>query len=186
MSIGEIMSAISLLKFLHDCGKTDFVRRLSSLEFICDYMPELYYDAMGEAAETVYLCDAEEYSADKWYLADPAMTEYYRLAKKLCRLKGIGKKRNPYALAARDFIRYADNNPGYNFDLQLRTGTKRAQSSHILIYVGYEFYETFDLAEYVNSVFDFYREKVKEMRAEYAALTGTKETEAAQWKTAVR
>ena len=171
MSMNDILAAISLFKYLYDNGKSDIVDGWKGTEFYYDYLPEIFYESMEAASQIVFICDEENYSADKWYFADSAMTEYYRLARKLCKLKGIGRKNDPYDKAARDFIKYADSNPGYAFDLFLRTGIRNEESSHILLYVYHEFNNPFDLAEFINSVFDFYREKLQEMKAEYERLT---------------
>ena len=180
ISMDEALSVISLLKYLYDHGKGEFIENRSKMEFSYeDCIAELYWEAMNAAAEHVHNTYVEEYAADRWYFSDPVMVEYYRLTQELCAFKGLGFDGSSYDKAARDFIRYADTNPGFAFDLVLKTKTRRRKPCHILIYVYQDFDDPFDLAEYINSVFDFYREKLPGLQEEYARLTTPAELEAA-------
>jgi hypothetical protein len=179
MSMGEILSAVSLLKYMYDNGNAEVVSQMSEETFMYDTLPTLYYGAMNYAAEYVIESDSEDYGANKWYFADPDMTGYYRMAKKLGRLRGISKRNNPYYAKARRFIFDRLGGGYYAFSLVLHTGTKRRYSSAVILYVSYDFNDPFDLAEFMHQIFVFYRRELAAMRAEYAALTTPARLEAA-------
>jgi len=170
MSMGDILASISLLKAIYDRGVEDTVAEYNDSEFMYDYMSDLYCHGIDTAARRL-ISDFDAYGTEYFYFFDSAMSYYYRLASKLCKLKGIPQDESPYAKAAWKFARIDENRACYNIDMDLYTDEQYHGANHIRVIVHPEFEQRLELAEHIIHIFSFYRKKLVEMKTEYLALT---------------
>ena len=168
MSMDEILVTLSLLKLMFDNGNSEIVSEIGDEEFYYDNMFEFYYRSMNRAAEKVCGGYSEEYESDKWYFSDPAITEYYKMAYKLGRLKGIRKSKIPYINKMKNYFYYAYSGDGSGVYVTAHEGNKNPA---LVVYTYENFCEPAHLAEYMHKVMLFYKTEVEIMKREWEELT---------------
>ena len=174
----EVIRYLRIIKEFYDEGYRDFIGILGPNVLDYDDLVGDCYSLMFEAAEFVdFKCDADEnpdeFAIEKWFFSSEDMTEYHRLAKKLCRLKGIKEKDNQYNKRAYNFSvnqLQCYCSEGIYGTVYMGTRHKYASSWNVTIYTE-SFYHHFEFALVMSAIFEFYSREVKVLREEYKTLT---------------
>jgi hypothetical protein len=142
----------------------------SPIPLDCDMYLDLYMTLMDNAAEFVRNGYSEYWECEKWFLSSRNMDECYRLRKAICRLKGIRRRDDPFAVEARQYIWNSVDFDASDVGLYLETKTRRQYDAHIIVRTGIYFCAPLKMAVWLAKVFDWFDRQVVRLRAELGAL----------------
>jgi len=175
----ESLDILMTLKLEYDKGRTKFIENISRCVLDNDLYFDAYFECLASAAKFSYNDYLEEYEVEKWFFSSDEMTEFYKLARKIGRIKGQTEKENTYINEAYDFSMDSLNFSSYSASGYLYTGTKHRYASSWVMYLTCDFCEHFALASAVTEIFEYYNNMVVKLRNDYANLTYVTELEEA-------
>jgi len=158
---------LALSKTFFDIGRQDVLKgSFGENGYDGDFYADIFFEGMEQAAEFVYADYIEEWEVDKWFVADEAMTRFYKLCKELSRLHGIPFHDNPYVIKAEQFVRETLTFYSGGLDIRFYTGTRHKYASSFVIYIYPEFYANLELIQGLVKVFHFYKTEAVSLQAE--------------------
>jgi len=175
---------LSLMKEEHDEGFDAFKTAFGDYDFEREAIEDEYYEVLYNVPgfvknKVIYYPDEngnpdynETPEAELWLFFSEDMTEFYRMAKKICRLKSIEYKDadSPFLKMDRYLTsRLVDNYDGMCWDI--KTGTRHKYASCIEIWLGCDYYtDPLKLTIVLSSIMQNYSRKLAELKAEYEIL----------------
>lgn len=175
-----VLSNLYKLKLLDENTEEDIQETIG--DCILDEEFEIEgYERLYEAAPFTRIKYSEDGECDQYFFASEDMTEYYRLAKKIGRLKGWKESDNPYLKDAycADIRRLRKIDDYGSVWGNLYTKTNHQYASSWIIYVYCEFYDYWGLFFAIRDIFSYYARQVKRLRLEYVRLFSKQEMEVA-------
>lgn len=168
------LSLIGRLKRHYDESGKDAMIGLSNFvldeDGECSFYEVIYcskFLVSAEFNEETYCC--------RYFFSSEEMTEYYRLAKKIGRLKGWSNKENEHIREALSYslnrLDKIDTSGGCCYG-DVYSGTKHKYASSINVYVYEEcgFYDYEGLYFAINDIFLYYEKQLKKLRKIYAGI----------------
>ena len=168
-----MLSFISRLKRHYDeCGEKAFTEL--SYMLLDEETEFLFYETIRESDFLVNCEFNEETYCCRNFFSSEEMTEYYRLAKKIGRLKGWSKKENKYIRDALNYtLKRLDkiDTCGCCYG-DVYSGTKHKYASSVNVYVYEEgcFYDYVGLYFSINTIFHYYEKQLKKLKKIYAGI----------------
>lgn len=139
------------------------------------------YERMEDAAPFANISYSESCDCTKYFFSSEEMTEYYRIVRKIGRLKGWKEKDNPYLIDACNAdikqFRMINNNGSVYGNLYTKTNHKYASSW--VLYVYSDFYDYWDLFFAIRNIFGQYKKRLQRIKLKYNRLLSEPITEVA-------
>lgn len=162
-----------LKRYYNECGE----KALTDLSYMpLDEDTEflLFYEALIDSEFLVSSELNEETCCCKYFFSSEEMTEYYRLAKKIGRLKGWRNKKNKYISDALFYTvdRLCQIHTDGSCYGNVYSGTKHKYASSVNIYVYEEgcFYDYAGLYFAINAIFYYYEKQLRRLKKIYAGI----------------
>lgn len=168
-----MLSFIGRLKrFYDECGEKAFIDL--SYMILNEETEFLFYETINESDFLVSMEYDEEKYLCRYFFSSENMTEYYKLAKKIGRLKGWSNKENKYISEALNYtLKCLDkiDTCGCCYGT-VYSGTKHKYASSVNIYVYEEgcFYDYVGLYFAINTIFYYYEKQLKKLKKIYAGI----------------
>lgn len=162
------MRALYIAKAFADAGKLEKLIDLCGDQLREDSYYEYISCAWEIISESAYINYKRQYEYDyditHIYFSEPVMVEYYRLCEEYGRRHRLKEKDNPYYKDARTHVNYCLSFNAYCYDYEIITGTAKKRSSGIHVVFDDEFYEHQFLFAGLLEAFDYYKNKVNELK----------------------
>lgn len=168
-----VLSFIGRLKRHYDESGEEAFAELSGM--ILDEDTEfLFYEEVYGSRFLISTEFNERSFCSKYFFASDEMTEYYRLAKKIGKLKGWSNKENKYIKKSLYYAteRLNQIDTGGCCYGNVYSGTKHRYASSINVYVYEEgwFFDYVGLYFAINVIFDYYEKQLKKLRKIYIGI----------------
>lgn len=174
-----VLDVISSIKKLYDEGDVEVAETLECCPLDDEFEFE-GYQHLCEAAPFADMEYIEDMDCEKYFFSSEAMTEYYRLAKKIGRLKGWSEKNNPYIRAACDYdMTMLDGISNGEISGVLYMGTKHKYASSWIMHIYSGFFDYWNLFFALRDIFNHYENEKAALEMVYERLTAQNETEVA-------
>lgn len=165
------LTVIRFVKNLYDMGDYDAVEEISDCSLNEDFDVE-GFEKMHRAAPFETVDYDENGDNEKFFYSSEDMTEFYRIARKIGKLKGWTEENNRFIEQSKEFVwnelRGVKDN--FYFYEKVYTGTRHKYASSVIIYVYPEFYQYLDLYFALRRIFNYYAEQKKRLESKYKRL----------------
>ena len=168
MENDDMFYAIETIAYAHlfyEHGKFDKFMALGYEQASAE-TSELWWDALGLAAESIWSNPNDEHEVYAWYFSNRSMTEYNRLSRVYGSVHHLKLKDNPYLQAAERFVGETmdwENRYGYGWYLNTKIG--HAWASGLVFKTDYnDFYGEFELLSALLDIQDWYSSAVYQLR----------------------
>lgn len=171
----RLVNFISQIKHEYEYGNEGIVDFVSDCSLDECFEPEGYEHLDRAAPFTAYEF-IEQHECDKYYFSSEDITEYYKLAYKIGKLKGWGGN-NKYCNDAfrydLDALHRVDTNGCVSGTLFMKTRHKYASGWLMHIYM--DFYDYWSLCFAIQDIFHHYKIRRKALEREYKELLREKD-----------
>lgn len=155
------LEALRVPKMLYDLGRPDILEELSN--YMLDY--DQYWEIVTVAADLIFksVVNDSDISGDHHIsvYSDPAMKEFYRLARRYSSKTKISLKQNPYLLKAKAVVDRYLNIDSSSSGYELHT---KAKNCCVVFYYDCFFNEQEELLEGLIEILNYYRQQSAALR----------------------
>lgn len=169
------LTVIRFVKELYDMEDYDAVEEIGDCSMNEDFDAE-GFEKIYEAAPFEVVSYDDYGDSEKIFCSSEDMTEFYRIARKIGKLRGWTEENNRYINQSKEFVwnELRGVRDNFNFFEKLYTGTRHKYASSVIIYIYPEFYQYWDLYFALRRIFNYYSEQKTRLESRYQRLTTPK------------
>lgn len=162
--ISDYLTSIYYAQLFAFFGRLEEFLSESNMAIATDDYYDLFFVGIENAMDFVAGDYIGAFDANKWYLSDPCMVEYYRLCRLYGSKHGLKLKDNPFMVEAERQVDRMLHINAYDYGYTLLTKYNHPRASGVVFYCGSAFNGEFELVEAMLYIKDWFETALIRLR----------------------